>query len=216
VPVMSGPAEMVAAIEEAAAPLFAAGKLVLALGGEHTITVGLARACARVHGRLSFLQIDAHADLRDSYEGTPLSHACAARRLLEMGEVTAVGVRNISAEEHAFVTATGRRIFWGRDVATAPDDAWMDEVVATLRDPVYVTFDLDGLDPAILPATGTPEPGGLGWYAALELLRRVGERRRVVGCDVVELMPIPGHHASDFLAARLAYKMVGFFATKSK
>jgi agmatinase len=208
---MSGPADMVATIECAAAGPATDRKLILALGGEHTITLGVVRACARVHGPLSILQIDAHADLRDSYEGTPYSHACVARRLLDWGTVTAVGIRSISEEEHAFVKAHGHRVFWARDVATSRDDAWIDEVIESLRDPVYVTFDLDGLDPALVPATGTPEPGGLSWYPTLELLRRLGERRHIVGCDIVELMPIAGHNASDFLAARLAYKMIGFF-----
>jgi agmatinase len=211
-PVMSGPEGMIDAVADAAAPCFADGKLMLMLGGEHSVSVGTARACARAHGRLSILQIDAHADLRDSYEGTPFSHACAARRLLDFGEVIAVGIRNLSAEEQEFATRTGRRIFWARDIARDRDDRWIDEVVASLKDPVYVTFDLDGLDPAVIPATGTPEPGGLGWYQTLALLRRVGEARRVVACDVVELAPAPGSHVSDFAAAKLGYKMIGYFA----
>ena len=210
-PVMSGPDGMIDAVAEAADQCFADGKLLLMLGGEHSLTVGAARACARHHGHLSFLQIDAHADLRDTYEGSPLSHACAARRLLELGPVTGVGIRNLSVEEMEFVRQTSHPIFWARDVARAPDDRWMDAVVAGLKDPVYVTFDLDGLDPAVIPATGTPEPGGLGWYQALALLRLVGETHHVVACDVVELAPIPGSHASDFAAAKLAYKMIGYF-----
>jgi agmatinase len=210
-PVMSGPAGMIDAVAEAADRSFADGKLLLMLGGEHSLSVGTVRACARHCGRLSILQIDAHADLRDSYEGTPLSHACAARRLLEFGPVTGVGIRNLSVEEHQFVKETGYRIFWARDIARDREDRWIEQVVAGLTDPVYVTFDLDGLDPAVIPATGTPEPGGLGWYQALALLRRVGEARRVVGCDVVELAPAPGSHVSDFAAAKLAYKMIGYF-----
>jgi len=215
-PVMSGPDAMLAAVEEAAAPLFADGKLVLGLGGEHSVTVGLARACLRHHREVSFLHIDAHADLRDSYEGTPLSHACAARRLLELGPVTSVGIRNISEEEYTFATQSGQlsRIVWARDLADAHDDHWIDRVIASLGETVYVTFDLDGLDPSVIPATGTPEPGGMSWYQALRLLRRVGEQRKVVGCDVVELAPIPGSHASDFAAAKLAYKMIGYFAQR--
>jgi agmatinase len=210
-PVMSGPEGMIDAVAEAADRGFADGKLLLMLGGEHSLSVGTVRACAKHHGRLSILHIDAHADLRDSYEGTPFSHACAARRLLDYGEVTAVGIRNLSAEEQEFVGATGHRVFWARDIARDREDRWIEQAIAALGDPVYVTFDLDGLDPSVIPATGTPEPGGLSWYQALDLLRRVGAARRVVGCDVVELAPAPGSHVSDFAAAKLAYKMIGYF-----
>lgn len=207
------PERLVAAVCERVAAFLEQDKFVITLGGDHSVAIGAARAHARRHPGLSFLQIDAHGDLRDQYNGSPLNHACVARRLWELGPVTQVGLRSISSEGAAFLAEQGREPVLAHQIARhGADDGWIDRVLDDLGDPVYVTFDVDGLDPSIMPATGTPEPGGLTWWQALGLLRRVAAARRVVGADVCELLPTPGLHACDVLVARLIYKMVGYFA----
>ena len=154
------------------------------------------------------LQIDAHADLRDSYMGTPHNHACAMRRVLDYAPATQVGIRSLSPEEAAAIPSLRTHVFY--DFNMRADPGWMDRVVDTLSDTVYVTIDVDGIDPAIMPATGTPEPGGLSWYEVLGLLRRVAERKRVVGFDLVELSPMGGNVAPNFLCAKLIYKFLTY------
>ncbi len=178
------------------------------LGGEHSITAPIVAAVAARYPGLSVLQIDAHADLRDSYMGTPHNHASAMRRVLEHARATQVGVRSLSTEEAAAVPSLPTRIFFDFDMRR--DERWIDRVVDSLSETVYITIDCDGLDPAIMPAVGTPEPGGLSWYETLTLLKRVIESRRVVGCDVVELCPIPGMVAPNFLCAKLIYKILSY------
>jgi agmatinase len=202
-----GPAAMVDRVERATAWILDQGKLPAMLGGEHSITAGAVRALARRHRGLSVLQIDAHADMRDSYLGTPHSHACIMRRVREMVPATSVGIRSLGEDEAEYLDAHPQPI-WSVRTFRALQGRW-DPVLATLSDDVYVTFDLDGLDPAILPATGTPEPGGLDWYEAVDLLAAVARRSRIVGFDVVELAPLAGQAASDFTAARLTYRLIG-------
>lgn len=166
-------------------------------------------ALARRFPGLSVLQLDAHLDLRDSYQGTKLSHACVMRRVRELGVPTvAVGIRSVSREEADYVHAEKAPVFLGREIREGglPIDA----IVAALGNPVYVTVDLDAFDPAYVPGVGTPEPGGLTWNEGTALLRAVFERRQVVGMDVVELCPIPGQIVSDFFAAKLVNKMIGY------
>ncbi|MBI4552396.1 MAG: agmatinase [Candidatus Latescibacteria bacterium] len=208
IPDTGGPERMVERLHEVARSIAGDGKLLGMLGGEHTLTVGSVRAAAEHHPGLSVLQIDAHLDLRDAYEGTPYNHACAMRRLCDLVPIVPVGIRNVSEEEYAYLRATGVEPFYAH--ALHGHTQWIDAVVERLTDPVYITVDLDGLDPSIMPAVGTPEPGGLDWYQTIALLRQVCSRRRVVGFDVVELCPIPGLHAPDFLAARLVYKLIGY------
>ncbi len=210
-PDVSGPENMVERVREYCKTFHDKNKFVFVLGGEHTVTVGAARAAIERYGDLSFLQIDAHMDLRNSYEGSPYSHACVARRLWEMGSVTAVGIRAGSREEYEWIKKKKAPVFWGRDICGNNDDSWMDDVIGSLSEKVYVTFDVDGLDPAIMPATGTPEPGGLGYLQVLKLLRKVSEQRSVVACDLCELRPMQGQEASDYTAAALVYKMIGYF-----
>ena len=189
------------------------GKFLFVLGGEHSITPPVVGVVARKHPGLSVLQIDAHADLRDSFMGTPHNHACAMRRTLDHARTTQVGVRSLSTEEAAAVPSLNTTIFY--DWNMRKDPAWIDRVVDSLGATVYITIDADGLDPAIMPAVGTPEPGGLSWYETLSLLRKVIESRRVVGCDLVELCPMPGHVAPNFLCAKLMYKILTYrFATE--
>jgi agmatinase len=195
-------------IRRVASELLDAGKFLVALGGEHSITPPLVAAAARRHPGLHVLQLDAHADLRDSYMGTPHNHACAMRRCLEHAALTQVSIRSLSPEEAEAIPSLKTTIFF--DHGMRRDPQWMDRVVDSLGDPVYLTIDVDAFDPAIMPATGTPEPGGLSWYEAIGLLRLVFARRSVVACDVVELSPMPPLVAPNFLCAKLVYKMLGY------
>jgi agmatinase len=200
--------EVIAEIRRVAHEIFRRDKFLVKLGGEHSITPPLVAAASAKYPGLSVLQIDAHADLRDSYMGTPHNHACAIRRTLEHAKVTQVGIRSMSSEEAHAVPQLSTTIFY--DVSMRANARWIDAVIDTLGDHVYITIDVDGLDPAIMPATGTPEPGGLSWYELLTLLRATMERRTVVACDVVELSPLPGLIAPNFLCAKLIYKVLTY------
>ena len=207
-PTASSPDEMLAAVERAVGRVAVAGKLPVTLGGEHSITVGALRALTKRHRRLSILQLDAHADLRDSYQGTRASHACAGRRAAEMGTLVQAGIRSLSAEEERFRATSDVATFFAADIVEGR--ALPQEIAAGLGEELYITIDLDAIDPAAMPATGTPEPGGLSWYQMLAILRAACAGRRVVGFDVVELCPIPGNVAPDFLAAKLVYRLLGY------
>jgi agmatinase len=183
-------------------------KFPFVLGGEHSITAPIVAALAAQHAGLSVLQIDAHADLRNTFMGTPHNHACVMRRVLDHARATQVGIRSLSPEEAADIASLPTRVFYDFDMRR--DVNWIERVVESLGETVYITIDCDGLDPAIMPAVGTPEPGGLSWYELLALLRRVIESRRVVGCDLVELCPLPGNVAPNFLCAKLVYKILAY------
>ena len=200
--------EVVREIRRVAAELVKHDKFPVILGGEHSITPAVVAALAAKHPGLSVLQLDAHADLRESFMGTPHNHACAMRRTLEHARTTQVGIRSLSTEEAAAAPTLPTAIFY--DFNMRRDADWIERVVDSLSETVYITIDVDGFDPAIMPSTGTPEPGGLSWYEALALLRRVIERRTVVGCDIVELSPIPGQVAPNFLCAKLIYKILSY------
>jgi agmatinase len=196
-------------IQRVAAEVLQRDKFLVTLGGEHSITPPLVAAAAAKHPGLSVLQIDAHADLRDSYMGTRHNHACAMRRSLEHAPVTQVGIRSMSTEEAEHAPSLKTRIFYDHDMRRDP--RWIERVVDAVGDgPVYITIDVDGMDPAIMPATGTPEPGGLSWYEILALLRATITTRSVVACDVVELSPLPGLMAPNFLCAKLVYKILTY------
>lgn len=200
--------EVMREIGRVAAEIVARDKFPVVLGGEHSITAPVVAALAARHPGLSVLQLDAHADLRDVYMGTPHNHACVMRRVLTHARATQVGIRSLSTEEAAAVGTLPTTVFYDFDMRRDKD--WMQRVVDSLGETVYITIDCDGLDPAIMPAVGTPEPGGLSWYETLALLRRVIESRRVVGCDLVELCPIPGNVAPNFLCAKLVYKILSY------
>ena len=200
--------EAFADIRRVASAIVQHDKFLVTLGGEHSITPALVAAVQSRHPDLSVLQIDAHADLRESYLGSPHSHACAMRRTLEFATITQVGIRSISEAEARAVPSLRTRIFY--DVSMRRDPDWIERVVDSLTERVYLTIDLDGLDPAIMPAVGTPEPGGLSWPELLALLRRLFARRRVVACDLVELCPIPGLVAPNLLTARLVLKVLAY------
>lgn len=191
--------------------LLDAGKFLLTVGGEHSITSPIVRSVATRHRGLSVLQIDAHADLRESYQSERHSHACAMRRTLEHAPLVQVGIRNISEAEFHAVPSLDTTVFYDWNMRDQPD--WIDRAVAALSDVVYVTIDLDGLEPGLMPAVGTPEPGGLTWRELTTLLRRTFERKQVVAADVVELCPIPGLASPNFVAAKLVYKLLTYHFT---
>ena len=180
------------------------------LGGEHSISSAAIRAAAARHSeQLSVLQLDAHADLRASHDGSPFSHACAMTRVVDRADIVAVGLRGVSLEEvEAARREPGVTFIFADEMER--DEAWMDRALDALGPLVYLTFDIDYFDPSLVPSTGAPEPGGGAWYPTLRFLRRVFAERRVVAADVVELAPIPGLRAPDFLVARLVYKLIAY------
>jgi agmatinase len=211
VPDTSGPAATLERIEAVAREVVESGRFLVGLGGEHSVTAPLVRAVRSHHSGLGVLQVDAHADLRDTFEGSPHNHACVMHRILDDGvPIAQVGVRSLTAEERDLMRQRAVHTVFAEDAVRRPVADWVGGVVEALPEEVYVTVDLDALDPAVMPATGTPEPGGLDWYTTLDVLREVARWRRIVGCDVVELAPIPGNVAPDFLAAKLVYKLIGY------
>ena len=205
----AGPEAALAELRERYAEACAGGQFVIMLGGEHTITqVPVLYWADRLNDDLGILQFDAHADLRDSFHGTRWSHACVMRRVVERVKPVGVGIRAIDLEEKRLIDELDLTMVYGEELG-APD--WMERVMAALPENVYISFDVDFFDPALVPATGTPEPGGGTWGQAMALLRRVFVEKNVVAADVVELAPLPGIVAPDFLVAKLVYKMVGYW-----
>jgi agmatinase len=195
-------------IRRVTSELLVHGKFLVVLGGEHSVSIPVVEAVAARTPGLSVLQIDAHADMRESYQGSRYSHACAMRRIVEHASCVQVAIRSLSKEESAAIPTLKTRVFWDHDMRQDPH--WIDQVVSSLSDQVYVTIDADGLDPAIMPAVGTPEPGGLSWHETTTLLKAVMARRHVVGCDLVELCPLPGMVGPNFLCAKLIYKILTY------
>jgi agmatinase len=211
VPDTSGPAATLARIESVAREVVGRGRLLVGLGGEHSVTAPLVRAVRSRHPGLGVLQLDAHADLRDIFEGSALNHACVMHRVLDDGvQIAQVGIRSLTGEERTLIRERGVCTVFAPEAVGEGVGGWIGRVLAALPDEVYVTVDLDALDPSIMPATGTPEPGGLDWYRALAVLRAVASAKRIVGFDVVELAPVPGNVAPDFLAAKLVYRLLGY------
>jgi len=187
-------------------------KFVVTIGGEHSITAGPVKAYVKKYPDLCVLQIDAHTDLRQDYLGSRFNHACVMARVREWCPIVQVGIRSMDVEEKAYIDRS--RVFFAKDI-TDGNKAWMDEVLEKLDYNVYVTVDLDGLDPSVLPATGTPEPGGLLYYDVVNLLRKVIVKKNLVGFDVMELCPNESSKPSDFLASKLIYQLLSFkFAVK--
>jgi agmatinase len=211
-PEVAGPQAMIDKIKRIVQPWVSTGKLILALGGEHTISVALVQAMQTRYPDLTVVALDAHADLRESYDGSKLSHACVMRRLYESGRpLTILGVRSYSEEEYQLLRVAPRlKVFKARELHTP---AGWDQALAHLQGingPVYLSIDLDALDPGIMPAVGTPEPGGLSYSQVLTIMETLAGRGPVIGLDLVELAPIPGHQVSEFTAARLLYKALGY------
>jgi len=206
-PVASGPAQMTEVIMQKISPIVNDGKIPVLLGGDHSVTLGAVRAVAGAYPELSVLHLDAHADLRDSYQGSPFSHACIGRRISEFLPLVQVGIRSMSAPEAVFLKSSS--------VASISADAYKKtdikkKIIGNLKKDVYITIDLDVFDPSIMPSTGTPEPGGLLWSDVLDIVREVSKTCNVRGFDIVELAPIPGIVAPDFLASKLIYRIMGY------
>ncbi len=209
----SDPAKMAGLVAKAVGNIVKLGKKPVVFGGEHSITAGAVAGFTDPKG-LSVLQIDAHADLRDSYEETEYSHACTMRRVRELTDSTVqVGIRSMCDEEAHYIQKEGieKSIFYAKDLKKKGIDGNIDAILAGLKGQVYITVDVDGFDPSVIPGTGTPEPGGLLWNDVLSLMKAVSEKKEVVGFNVVEVLPTPPLRTSEFAAAKLAYKMMGYF-----
>lgn len=207
-PDYSAPEQMIRKISLRCREYLRGDKFVTLLGGEHSVTVGAVQACTEKYPHTMVLHLDAHADLRDRYHHTRWGHASTMRRVGELCPVMSAGIRSLSREEMDHVRQGNLKVMFAQHIHRDPQ--WVSKVLEGLSDQVYVTIDLDVLDPGIMPAVGTPVPGGLNWHQILELLRQVAASKQVVGFDVVELAPIPGQVAPDFLAAKLVYKFLGY------
>jgi len=207
-PVASSPEDMVNRVYRIARGLIDQRKFVVMLGGEHSLTLGAARAFKEAFPGLSVLQLDAHADLRDEYLGTRYSHACVMRRIQELCPITHVGIRSLSREERQFITQNKSPVFYMPELTE--DKNFEKQVLASLGGDVYVTIDADVLDPSIMPAVGTPEPGGLGWQQLLGIIKTVATHKRVVGFDLMEFCPRESSYPYAFLLAKLAYRFIGY------
>jgi agmatinase len=207
VPVLGNADAMMEELYKVSKQIVEQNKFQITLGGEHAITSPIVKAHLEKYPSLAVLQIDAHADLRDSFEGCRHSHASALRRVVEMCPVVHVGIRNISYEEVQALPKLRSKIFYMKDIERDPK--WFEKVVDELPEHVYYTIDVDGLDSAVMPSTGTPEPGGLSWKDLMDLSREVTHRRNVIGIDLVELCPQAGIKAPVFMCAKLIYKLLG-------
>ncbi len=208
----SAPEQMVLIVQKKIEDYIKQNKFVVCLGGEHSISIGAIFAYADNYKNLSVLQLDAHSDLRDEYNGSKYNHACVMARVLEKCKAVQVGIRSMDIIEKNKNSANN--IFYAEQILKRKN--WKDKVVDRLNENVYITIDLDVFDPAIMPATGTPEPGGLFWYDVLELLKKVVDKKNVVGFDVVELCPNKVNRHCDFLAAKLIYKLLSYIFAKDK
>ena len=202
----SSPEAMVDAVHQTTKKYIKKNKFVTIFGGEHSISIGTIRAFNEMYPSLTVLQLDAHADLRESYEGSTCNHACAVYEASQTTNLIQVGIRSMDIIEKTVMDE--EKTYFAHDMAV--DDNWMDSAIDQMTDNVFITIDLDAFDPSILPSTGTPEPGGLLWYETLEFLKQVFEEKNVVGFDIVELCPNAKDKSSDFLAAKLYYKMLSY------
>jgi agmatinase len=206
-PSFDSPEKMIDKVHRIARELIKQAKFLAMLGGEHSLSLGMIKALKERFQDLCVLQLDAHADLRDEYLGTKYSHACTMRRVMEICPVVQVGIRSLSWEEQQFLTQNNIHPFFA---ISSSDLASPEQIIASLNDDVYISIDLDVFDPSIMSAVGTPEPGGMQWHEILNLLRLVALHRRVIGFDLVELCPKEGPASCAFLAAKLAYKLIGY------
>ncbi|RKE95355.1 agmatinase [Ichthyenterobacterium magnum] len=202
----TSPESMVEAVHEVTKKYIKKNKFVTIFGGEHSISIGTIRAFNEMFPSLTVLHIDAHADLRKSYDGSTCNHACAVYEASQNTNLIQVGIRSMDIKEKSIMNLD--KIYFAHDMAI--DDSWMDSAIDQMTENVFITFDLDAFDPSILPSTGTPEPGGLLWYETLDFLKQVFTEKNVVGFDIVELCPNEIDKSSDFLAAKLYYKMLSY------
>ena len=202
----TSPERMVEAVHEITKKYIKKNKFVTIFGGEHSISIGTIRAFNDMFPSLTVLHIDAHADLRQSYDGSTCNHACAVYEASQNNNLIQVGIRSMDIKEKS--TMNLEKTYFAHEMAM--DDSWMDSAIDQMTDNVFITFDLDAFDPSIMPSTGTPEPGGLLWYETLDFLKQVFKEKNIVGFDIVELCPNEADKSSDFLAAKLYYKMLSY------
>lgn len=201
--------EAISIIDKAASKILDAGKVPIGLGGEHTISEGMVKAAIKKFPNVHIVHFDAHADMRDEYEGSKRSHACVMRRIVDLGaSFTSIGIRSFSKDEFDYIQQFKNNYFFAHKIVDSLD--WMNQVLDRINPPVYLTFDVDVFDSAIMPATGTPEPGGLSWYQTMNILKKLLKNKQLIGADIVELAPKQNDHASDFMIAKLVYKIIGY------
>jgi len=206
------PEDMIKKAEKKISLMLDADKFPVLIGGEHSITLGPVLSCKKKFGNFSVLQLDAHSDMRDIFQGRKHSHGCIARRITEITDVVQIGIRSLSKEE-AEKGHKNLKTFFMKDMIKS--GKWAKEAIGSLKEKkVYVTIDMDVFDPSIMPSVGTPEPGGMGWYETLALLKRLSRKKEIIGFDAVELAPMPGNVSPDFLAAKLVYKFLNYIFVK--
>ena len=209
--------EMIEKVRASSAELLKSNKFPVLLGGEHSVSIGAVKAFKDAYPNISVLHLDAHCDLRDEYFGSKFNHGCVARRMSEICPIVQVGTRSMSKEEKDFLATQANGKVKNINVYDILDNPmWKDAVSKSLSETVYISIDLDVFDISLVPAVGTPEPGGIGWYETLDLLRDISKDKKIVGFDVVELCPIQGQIASDFLAAKLIYRLLGYVFSSKK
>ena len=212
-PVLSSPQDMIERVYQVVTGLIQKRKLPVLLGGEHTLSLGAVRAFSEAFPKLSVLQLDAHADLRDEYLGTRYGQACVMRRISELCPISQVGLRSLSLEERQFLTQSKLAPFYMSDLSSR---ATADKILDSLGEDVYITIDVDVLDPSIMPAVGTPEPDGMSWRQLLDVLEPVALHKHLVGFDLMEFCPNEGPNSCAFLLAKLAYKLIGSAVAQNK
>jgi agmatinase len=206
-PLLSSPQDMIDRVYQVIKGLIQEGKFIVLLGGEHSLSLGAVRAFKEAFPKLSVLQLDAHADLRDEYLGTKYGQACVMRRIFELCPIFQVGVRSLSWEEKQFLTQNKLKPIYMSDLAS--NTASIEQIVDSLSEDVYITIDVDVLDPSIMPAVGTPEPDGMSWRQVLDIIEAIALHKHVVGFDLMEFYPKEGPGSCAFLLAKLAYKLIG-------
>jgi agmatinase len=213
----SEPEKAVDQMEEVALSVFTKNKFLLSIGGDHAVSIGLIRAASKKFPRMGVLQFDAHLDLRNEWNGSRFNHACVMRRVVDdMGlPVIQAGIRSFSSEEAILVKKRGYKPFYAHNISPL-DNGWMDEAIERLPEKIYLSIDVDGLDPSVMPGTGTPEPGGLSYRQLIRLIEKLGKKRHVIGSDINEVMPIEGFHVSEFTAAKIASKVIVYCTETGK
>lgn len=205
----SSPEAVFEAVRKKTRKLLETGKFLTFFGGEHSISIGIIEAFREKYNDLTVLQLDAHADLRESYLGSEFNHACAMHRASKHTNLIQAGIRSMDISEKQYINP--ETCFYAHDMHHDP--SWMERSMESMTDRVYITIDLDVLDPSIMPSTGTPEPGGLKWYTLINYLEKVISSKRIVGFDIVEFAPIEGLKAPGFLVAKLYYKLLSYIFT---
>lgn len=206
------PEEMVLKVYKTVSEQLKSGKLLTYFGGEHSVSIGILRAFAKKYKKLTVLQLDAHTDLRPAYMGTKYNHACAVSEAQHYTNLIQVGIRSMDISEKKYLQKD--KVYFAHQIMD--NDYWMEEAIKKMTNDVYITLDLDVFDAAIMPSTGTPEPGGMQWYPLLQFLRMVFLRKNIVGFDIVELAPSKGNKAPEFLTAKLYYKMLAYYFERVK